>query len=36
MCQENEIPVLVFDFKQAGNIESVVRGGRIGTLISRS
>jgi uridylate kinase len=36
MCQENEIPVLVFDFKQAGNIETVVRGGRIGTLISRS
>lgn len=34
MCQENEIPVLVFDFKRAGNIRRVVKGERIGTLIT--
>ena len=34
MCQENKVPVLVFDFKQAGNIRKVVGGDRIGTLIT--
>jgi uridylate kinase len=34
MCQENQIPILVFDFKQRGNIRRVIRGeGSIGTLI---
>lgn len=34
MCQENRIPVLVFDFKQTGNIARAIRGERVGTLIS--
>lgn len=33
MCRENRIPVLVFDFKKAGNIERVVRGEPVGTLL---
>ncbi len=33
MCQENEIPILVFDFKRPGNIRSVIKGESIGTLI---
>jgi uridylate kinase len=33
MCQENGIPVLVFDFKQKGNIRKVIEGGDIGTRI---
>jgi uridylate kinase len=35
MCQENNIPVLVFDFKEPGNIRKVVKGERIGTLVAR-
>ena len=34
MCQENNIPVLVFDFKHKGNIRSVFEGQRLGTLIT--
>ena len=33
MCQEQRIPVLVFDFKKRGNIQRVVSGERIGTLV---
>jgi uridylate kinase len=33
MCQENKIPILVFDFKQKGNIRKVVQGENIGTRI---
>lgn len=33
MCSENDIPVVVFDFKKPGNIARVVRGERIGTLL---
>jgi uridylate kinase len=34
MCQEREIPVLVFDFKIPGNIRRVIEGQEIGTLLS--
>lgn len=33
MCQEHRLPVLVFDFKQSGNIARVIRGEPAGTLI---
>lgn len=33
MCSENRIPVIVFDFKQRGNIARVARGEKIGTLL---
>jgi uridylate kinase len=35
MCQENALPVLVFDFKRAGNIRRVILGETIGTLIEQ-
>lgn len=34
MCQEQNLPVLVFDFKKKGNIRRVIEGEDIGTLIS--
>jgi uridylate kinase len=34
MCNERKIPVVVFDFKANGNIARVVRGERIGTLVT--
>jgi uridylate kinase len=36
MCSERNIPVVVFDFKRHGNIARVVRGERIGTLVSHA
>lgn len=34
-CMEHDLPILVFNYRQDGNIERVVRGERIGTLVSR-
>jgi len=34
MCMERKLPVMVFDFKQSGNIRRVVAGEEIGTLIT--
>ncbi len=36
MCQENSIPVLVFDFKKKGNIGRVIKGETIGTLVTNT
>jgi uridylate kinase len=36
MCRENRIPILVFDFKRAGNIRRVIQGESIGTVIRPS
>jgi uridylate kinase len=33
MCKEQNIPVLVFDFKTSGNIRRAVRGEPLGTLV---
>lgn len=33
MCQEHNIPIIIFDFKKPGNIARVVRGEPIGTLV---
>jgi uridylate kinase len=35
-CMEHDLPILVFNYRQDGNIERAVRGERIGTLVSRS
>ncbi len=33
MCMEHDLPVIVFNFKEAGNIMRVVQGEPVGTLI---
>lgn len=33
LCQENEIPVVVFNLNKPGNIAKAIRGERVGTLI---
>jgi uridylate kinase len=30
---ENKLPIIVFDYRQEGNIRRVVLGERIGTLV---
>jgi len=34
MCLENDLPILVFNFKKEGNIERAIAGERIGTWVS--
>jgi uridylate kinase len=36
MCQEHDIPVLVFDFKRSGNILKAIQGQKVGTLVNRA
>ncbi|MCE9535459.1 MAG: uridine monophosphate kinase, partial [Nitrospirae bacterium] len=33
LCRENNMPILVFDLTQPGNIVKVLRGETIGTLV---
>jgi len=36
MCMENNLPILVFNFKKEGNIERAVMGDPIGTWVSNA
>ena len=33
LCQENQIPIIVFDMNKAGNLKKVIDGEHIGTLV---
>lgn len=34
LCMENHIPIIVFNLKKAGNVLKVIKGGKLGTIIS--
>ena len=34
LCRENDLPIVVFDLKNKGNIARAVRGDSVGTLVS--
>ena len=34
LCQENQVPIIVFNMNEPGNLLSILRGEEIGTLIS--
>jgi uridylate kinase len=34
LCRENNLPIVVFDLKENGNIRRAVKGESIGTLVS--
>jgi len=34
LCQENKLPIIVFDMNKEGNLEKLVNGEELGTLIS--
>ncbi len=36
LCMENNIPIIVFDIFQEGNLEKLINGEKIGTFISHS
>ena len=33
LCQENKLPIIVFDMNQKGNLRRVVQGEKVGTLV---
>jgi uridylate kinase len=33
LCQENKLPIIVFDMDTPGNLAKVLRGENIGTLV---
>ncbi len=35
LCQENKLPIIVFDMNKAGNFHKLVKGERIGTLVTQ-
>jgi uridylate kinase len=34
LCKENNVPIIVFDMNKKGNLEKVVKGEKIGTLVT--
>lgn len=34
LCQENNLPIIVFDMNKAGNLNEIVQGKEVGTLIN--
>jgi len=34
LCRENQLPIVVFDLKNKGNIARAVKGDSVGTLVS--
>ena len=34
LCKENNVPIIVFDMNKKGNLEKIVRGEKIGTLVT--
>jgi uridylate kinase len=33
LCMENQLPIIVFDMNKPGNLQRVVTGERVGTLV---
>lgn len=36
LCQQSNIPIIVFDFEKDGSIRKIVSGDRVGTLVSKT
>lgn len=34
MCQENKMPIIVFDINVADNLKHIIEGEKVGTLVS--
>jgi uridylate kinase len=35
LCQENNLPIIVFDINQPGNLKKIIAGEKIGSIVSR-
>lgn len=36
LCKENDVPIIVFDMNKKGNLEKIVKGEKIGTLVANN
>jgi len=36
MCRDNNLPIIVFNLNQPGNLQRVVTGEKVGSLVSTS
>ena len=34
LCMDNDIPIIVFDINEKGNLKKVIKGNKIGTIVS--
>jgi uridylate kinase len=34
LCNENKLPIIVFDMNKAGNLQKVIDGEEVGTLVN--
>jgi uridylate kinase len=34
LCEENKLPIIVFDLQEDQSIERVIRGDKVGTLVT--
>ena len=34
LCNENKLPIIVFDINQAGNLSRIVQGEEVGTIVT--
>ena len=35
LCEQNDIPIIVFDFKAQGSLEKIINGEKVGTYVSK-
>ena len=35
LCEQNEIPIIVFDFKAKGSLKKIVNGEKIGSYVGK-
>jgi uridylate kinase len=33
MCRENQLPIIVFNMNEIGNLKRIIKGERLGTLV---
>ena len=36
LCMENNLPIMVFDLFQSGNLERIIGGERLGSLVAET
>jgi uridylate kinase len=34
LCNENSLPIIVFNINKSGNLKKIVLGGKLGTLVT--
>ena len=35
LCKDNDMPIVVFDMNRGGNLQQLLAGGKVGTLVHK-